>query len=109
VQLLLDSGCDYTRIDRQGCTGRAIAVKNGHMEIANALREWSAHNARDSSGRTARERAIERRGDAWGKLSSEEQLLAVRREEASMAAELAEAESAFFEAADAHRQRGRSR
>lgn len=109
VQLLLDSGCDYTRIDRQGCTGRAIAVKNGHMEIANALREWSAHNARDSSGRTARERAIERRGDAWGKLSSEEQLLAVRREEVSMAAELAEAESAFFEAADAHRQRGRSR
>ncbi len=103
VQLLLDSGCDYTRIDRQGCTGRAIAVKNGHMEIANVLREWSANNARDASGRTARERAVVRRGDAWEKLSSEEQLLAVRREEASMAAELVEAESAFFEAAAAHR------
>ena len=34
-------------------------------------------------------------------MDSEEQLLAVRREEAAMAAELAEAEAAFFEAADA--------
>ena len=103
MTLLLDSGCDYTRIDRNRCTGRAIAVKNGHMEIANVLREWSASNARDSSGRTARERATARRGDAWGELSSEEQLLAVRREEASVAAELAIAESAFFEAAAAQR------
>ena len=103
VQLLLDSGCDFTRIDRKGRSGRAIAVENGHFEIANTLREWSANNLKDSSGRTARERAVERRGDAWGKLSRAEQLLAVRREEASMAAELAEAESAFFEAAAAHR------
>ena len=42
-----------------------------------------------------------RRGVAWGKLSSEEQLIAVRREEASMVAELAEAEPAFVEATEA--------
>ena len=103
VQLLLDSGCDYARIDRKGRSGCAIAMENGHFEIANTLRQWSTNNLKDSSGRTARERAADRRGDTWGKLSRAEQLLAVRREEASIAAELAEAESAFFKPAAAHR------
>ena len=53
VRLLVNSGADVNKADKDGTTSLTLAVTNGHYESVNLLLKGADVNATDSYGNTA--------------------------------------------------------